>query len=166
MSLLIVVVVGLAAGFLGGLLGVGGGILLVPAFLFFLRDQITDMKMAVGTSMAVIVAVAVIGTIEHARGGRVNWRIVPVVAAFAMIGSYTGARLTSYIATAWLRRIFALLLIAVALKMFFTTDRKESPAPVAPPEETASREQESDEQILTMQPPRIAPEGALDPAAT
>lgn len=112
--------VGLAAGFIGGLLGVGGGVLMVPAFLYLLHDRIPDMKIAVGTSMAVIIATSIAATIKHHTGGRVNWQVVPWVAAAAIIGAYLGAWVTGGTKPLMLRRLFAILLMVVALKMFFS----------------------------------------------
>lgn len=120
MDILSVMLVGLAAGFLGGLLGIGGGVLLVPAFIFILRDRTPTIHVAVGTSMAVIIAISVAGTIEHALSGRVNWAIVPYVAVFAIIGSFLGAHVSGLIGRLALRRLFALLLVVVAAKMFFS----------------------------------------------
>lgn len=133
MDILWVIVVGLVAGFLGGLLGVGGGILMVPAFLYLLRDRIPSIHVAVGTSMAVIVAVSIAGTIGHARGGRVNWSIVPYVAVFAVVGSYVGASLTSHVSRMVLRRLFAILLLVVAAKMIFSKPDQTAAATAAPP---------------------------------
>ena len=127
MDMLWVILVGLAAGFIGGLLGVGGGILFVPAFIYLLRDRIPSTQMAIGTSLAVVMAVAIAGTIQHHMGGRINWRIVPCVAIFAIIGSTLGARVSGILGGIVLRRIFAVLLVIVAVKMFFS--KPNAPAP-------------------------------------
>jgi len=113
--------IGLAAGFLGGLLGVGGGFLMVPAFLFLLKDRIPDMHVAVGTSMAIIVVNAVAATVQHSLGGRVNWQVVGYVAVSAIIGGSLGAYVSGLVEKAMLQRLFAVMLILVALKMFFST---------------------------------------------
>jgi len=121
METLLILLVGLAAGFLGGMFGVGGGILFVPAFLFFLKDRIPDIHMAVGTSMAVIVANSLAGTIIHAINGRVNWQVVAYIAVFAVIGGLVGANVSGLVGKTALQRLFAILLVLVAVKMFFST---------------------------------------------
>jgi uncharacterized membrane protein YfcA len=114
------ILVGLAAGFLGGMFGVGGGILFVPAFLFLLKDRIPSVHVAVGTSMAIIVANSIAGTIAHAINGRVNWQVAVWVAVFAVIGGFLGANVSGLVGKTTLQRLFAILLILVAAKMFFT----------------------------------------------
>jgi uncharacterized membrane protein YfcA len=120
-QVLIIGAVGLVAGFMAGLLGVGGGILMVPALLYFLRDQIPNMNVAVGTSMAIIVPVAIVGTITHASGGRVNWTVVVTIAAFSMCGSALGSYVSGMLSAVMLRRIFAVLLMVVAARMFLSS---------------------------------------------
>jgi len=131
MDVLTIVVVTLSAGFLGGLLGVGGGILMVPAFLLLLKDRIPSVHMAVGTSMAIIVVNAMAGTIQHWMGGRINWLVVAYGAAFAVIGGSAGAYVSGLVPTAPLQRLFAILLIAVALNMFFSKPKEARPDPPA-----------------------------------
>jgi len=135
MDVFVLVLVGLVAGFLGGLLGVGGGILLVPAFLFFLKNRIPDIHVAVGTSMAVIVVNSVAGTIQHAWGGRVNWQVVAYLAVVAVIGGSLGGYVSGHVNKVLLQRLFAILLIAVALKMFFS--KPAEPTVQVPARETA-----------------------------
>jgi hypothetical protein len=130
MEILVMILVGLAAGFLGGMFGVGGGILMVPAFLFILKDRIPSIHVAVGTSMAIIVANAMAGTIGHAIHGRVNWHVAAWVAGFAVIGGFAGANVSGLVAKATLQRLFAVLLVVVAAKMFFS-----KPAEAARPPE-------------------------------
>jgi len=131
MDVFAIVLVGFVAGFLGGLLGVGGGILLVPAFLFFLKDRIPDIHVAVGTSMAVIVVNALAGTVQHAWAGRVNWQIVAYLAAVAVIGGSLGGYVSGHVNKVLLQRLFAVLLMAVALKMFFSKPGEAAPQPSA-----------------------------------
>jgi hypothetical protein len=120
MDTFVMILVGLAAGFLGGMFGVGGGILFVPAFLFLLKDRIPSVHVAVGTSMAIIVANSIAGTIPHAINGRVNWQVAAWVAVFAVIGGFVGANVSGFVSKTTLQRLFAILLVLVAAKMFFT----------------------------------------------
>jgi len=120
MELLVMIALGLGAGFLGGMFGVGGGILFVPAFVYFLKGRIPDIHMAIGTSLAIIVANSIAGTIGHAINGRVNWYVAGSVAVFAVIGGFVGATVSGYVAKPVLQRLFAVLLVIVAAKLFFS----------------------------------------------
>lgn len=106
--------IGLAAGTLGGLLGVGGGVILVPAFLRFLGLSIHE---AVGTSMAVIVFTSIVAALRHHQLGNVNPRVVVVVALFSMAGGYLGASLSERLPERQLRLIFGVFLLFVAVQI-------------------------------------------------
>ena len=90
-SLPALVVVGASSGFLSGLLGIGGGIVLVPAFSVLLRMPV---KTAVGTSLVVVAAQSIPGTAVHAALGNIDWAI----AAGLVLGTVPGARLGSRLA--------------------------------------------------------------------
>ena len=103
---------GLATGTLAGFMGVGGGLLVVPActLMFGMTQQAAQ-----GTSLAVILVTAPAAAIEHARHGNVVWRAVPMLA----IGAALGAPAASWVAQAlpheWLVRAFAIFLLATAV---------------------------------------------------
>jgi len=108
--------VGAAVGLLAGFMGVGGGIIAVPALtLLFGMSQQT----AQGTSLALILGSAPFGALEHARLGNVEQRLLPGL----MLGALAGAPLASYAAQrlpqAMLARGFAIFLIANALRMMW-----------------------------------------------
>jgi len=104
--------VGLLAGGLAGFMGVGGGILVVPALtLLFGMSQ----QAAQGTSLAVMLVTAPTATIEHARHRNVVWRLVPMLAAGTVLGAPLAAWAAHGIPHAWLTRGFALFLIATAM---------------------------------------------------
>jgi uncharacterized protein len=112
---------GLAIGLLAGFMGVGGGIIAVPAFaLLFGMDQPT----AQGTSLAVILVTAPAGAIQHHRQGTVAWRWVPPAALGAIVTAPIGARIANRLPHAILARAFAVFLIAVASQIAFTAIRK------------------------------------------
>jgi uncharacterized membrane protein YfcA len=85
----IALLIGLGAGFLSGLLGVGGGIVLVPGFVFLLK---LPLKKAFGTSLAVIAVLAIPGTIIHAYLGHISWSLVLYLTIGVIPGAYLGAR--------------------------------------------------------------------------
>ncbi|HEX2883244.1 MAG TPA: sulfite exporter TauE/SafE family protein [Candidatus Limnocylindria bacterium] len=122
MEIVALLAIGLAAGFLAGLLGIGGGVLLVPAMVLVLGF---DQHTAQGTSLAVIVPAAVLGSWTHHRGGRLVLRDAAALAvggiAGALVGSFTALSLDEVL----LRRLFAALLVLIALRMLI----RRAPAP-------------------------------------
>lgn len=114
--LILAAVISLAAGILSGLLGIGGGLILVPLFHYLLK---MNMHAAVGTSLAIIVPTALIGAYRHASGNFVDWRVFVFSTIFAVIGGFLGAGISMNLDVVLLRKIFAAFLLLIALKMFF-----------------------------------------------
>lgn len=110
------IIVGLIAGILGGFFGIGGGLVLVPAFIYFFK---LNMQIAVGTSLLAIVPTAVIGAWRHWGYGHIELKTALWVGLFAAIGSLLGAFLTTKISSTLLQKLFALFLLAISLHMFF-----------------------------------------------
>lgn len=127
-ELLGLVAVGLAAGFMAGLLGVGGGIVLVPAMvLLFGYDQ----HVAQGTSLLVIIPSALTGSITHLRNGRLSLRDAAMLAAGGVIGAVIGSIFALSIEDTILRRLFAGFLLLSALRILLPKDlfrRKREPS--------------------------------------
>ena len=96
------VLVGIVAGLLSGLLGIGGGIVIVPALAGMLR---MPLKRALGTSLVAVVVLVIPGTIVHAALGHLDW----TVAAFLAIGAIPGARIGATIALETRERTLRLL---------------------------------------------------------
>lgn len=114
MQIWIAALIGLGAGVCGGLFGVGGGIIMVPAMVYFLS---LDIKLAVGTSLAVIIPTAISGTFKHYQLGNVDWRLALTLAPTAICGSYLGAWFTREISSAHLKRAFGGFLLLVSLRL-------------------------------------------------
>lgn len=108
------VLLGLVAGALAATLGVGGGIVIVPALVsIFMFPQ----HEAQGTSLAVIVATVLIATITHARAGRVRWKLTGWAGAAGIFGAIGGARVALLLDDQILRRIFAVVVVVIAVRM-------------------------------------------------
>jgi uncharacterized membrane protein YfcA len=106
--------IGFAGGFLGSLLGVGGGFVMVPLQVMLAR---IGQHRANGTSLAAIVPIALAGVPVYAlAGGRVDFRLALPLAVGAVFGAYVGARFVSRVPEAPLRRFVALVLLLVGLK--------------------------------------------------
>jgi uncharacterized membrane protein YfcA len=108
--------IGLLSGLTSGLFGVGGGIVMVPAMMFLMK---LDIKMAVGTSLAIMVPSALMGASKHYLMGHVNWKIVLAVIPVAIAMSFVGAWLTQFIPSASLKRGFGGLLLLAGARLIF-----------------------------------------------
>jgi uncharacterized protein len=117
MNYLMAGLIGLVGGVASGLFGVGGGIVMVPAMLLLLGSQIENIKMAIGTSLVVIIPTAIVGSIKHFTQGNVDLRTALALAPLAVCGGYLGAWLTTQIHADNLKRAFGALLILVGLRL-------------------------------------------------
>lgn len=104
--------IGAAAGGMSGLLGVGGGIIMVPLFRKFLG---LPMKVAVATSLICVGCFAIPGTITHAVQGGIDWRIALMLTIGVVPGAPLGARLALGLSDVRLRKIFGVFLACVAV---------------------------------------------------
>lgn len=110
--------VGLAVGAISGVVGIGGGILFIPALVWiFHMDQVK----AQGTSLGALLGpVGILAFLEYYRRGNADLRIALLLAAGFLVGGYFGAVGAQHISDLWLRRIFACMLMIVGVRMFFT----------------------------------------------
>ena len=116
-TILILVLVGIAAGILGGLVGVGGGIIIVPALIYFLSFS---QKEAQGTSLGILLLpIGILGVWQYYKAGYVDMRIVWLVAAGFLVGSYFGSKIALALPQETVKKIFAILMIIVSIKMLF-----------------------------------------------
>lgn len=120
MELLAYLLTGAAAGLIAGLLGVGGGIIIVPAlaWLFAQHGFASDglMHYAVGTSLAVIVPTALASTLTHQRLGNVLWPVARPMMLGILPGALLGAWLATLLSSAWLGRCFGIFSLLIAVK--------------------------------------------------
>jgi uncharacterized membrane protein YfcA len=114
------VVIGLAAGVVAGLLGVGGGVLFVPGLVFFLG---LSQHHAEATSLLAIVPVAIVGTYRQDRYGHVNRGDALLLGVLSLAGAAGGVALANALSGAVLRDAFAALMIFVAAQLVRRTLR-------------------------------------------
>ncbi|MEN9978576.1 MAG: hypothetical protein RLZZ569_1201 [Bacteroidota bacterium] len=111
----ILVLIGLAAGALSGLIGVGGGIIIVPALVFFLG---LSQREASGTSLFILsMPVVILGVMNYWKAGQVNWKFGLVVAVSFLIGGYFGSKFAAKLSPALLKIIFGGIMLYVAFVM-------------------------------------------------
>lgn len=121
LNLLLFAVLGVTAGGLSGLFGIGGGMVIVPGlfYLFGLMNlpRETLMHLAAGTSMCIMIFTSAASTWFHHRRGDVHWNIFRTIIGFIGIGVILGNLLSNHMSTDWLEMAFGLFLLFVALKM-------------------------------------------------
>ena len=116
MNLLIPFLIGSVGGLIAALCGVGGGIVMVPAFVFALGF---DQKHAIATSLAVIIPTAIVATAQNARGNLIDWKIFLITTAGAVLVAFFAADWMKSMSNLTLTRIFAVVLIASGVRMLF-----------------------------------------------
>jgi uncharacterized protein len=129
---------GLLIGFVSGLVGIGGGVLIVPLLYFFyaepgwsgvLLDDELHAVVAHATSLFVIVPTAVLGTWTYHRAGAVAWRAALPMAVFSMVAAVVATRITPMVPAAGLKLGFGMLLTVSGLQLLFS--RRAPPDPAA-----------------------------------
>lgn len=111
------IIVGLIAGFLSGILGVGGGVVMVPLMILLLGFSQHEAQ---GTSLAVLaVPVTLAAAYNYYQDGSLNWRYALVMASMFVIGGYLGSKLAISIDEKLLKRIFGAVLVILGLRMVF-----------------------------------------------
>jgi uncharacterized protein len=127
-TVVIVIMIGFAAGILGGLVGVGGGIIIVPALVYLLGFS---QKTAQGTSLGLIMLpVGIFGVLQYYKQGHVDFKVVAILAAGFLAGSYFGSKFALSLPQETIKKIFAVLMIMIAIKMLFFDKEKQQPGAV------------------------------------
>jgi uncharacterized membrane protein YfcA len=115
--LLIVALIGIAAGILSGLLGLGGAIIIIPALVLFVGYS---QQSAQGTALLMMVLpVGALAAYQYYKEGYVEIKTALIMAVFFFIGGYFGARFATEIPQSLLKKLFAVMLIILAIKMLF-----------------------------------------------
>ncbi len=117
LSVLPLVVVGIITGIFSGLLAVGGGIVMVPAFVRIVR---MPLKTALATSLFCVAGLALPGTLVHSSLGHVDWNVALVLALSSIPFSFLGARLALKLRNQLLERIYGLFMLCFASYFLWT----------------------------------------------
>lgn len=124
--IIILLLVGLAAGMLSGLVGVGGGIIIVPCLVYFLAFS---QKMAQGTSLGILLLpIGILGAFQFYKQGYIDVKVVAIISVAFIFGSYFGSKIALSLSQENVKKIFAVLMLLVAVKMLFF-DRKKTVTP-------------------------------------
>ena len=123
-TILILMLVGIAAGMLSGLVGVGGGIVIVPALVLILGFS---QKMAMGTSLGILLLpVGILGVFQYYKQGYVDVRVVLIISFAFLFGSYFGSKIALSLPQETIKKVFAVFMIIIAIKLLFF-DKKKTP---------------------------------------
>jgi uncharacterized membrane protein YfcA len=107
---------GLFAGFMAGFFGVGGGFIFVPCLMYLFRKPI---KTAFGTSLLVVAAISIPGTITHSIASHVDFPLMLAMMVGSIPGSFIGSALALRIKDSWLRRGFGIVMLMVAASLAY-----------------------------------------------
>jgi uncharacterized membrane protein YfcA len=117
-TLIILLIVGFAAGILSGLVGVGGGIIIVPALVYFLG---LSQHSAQGTSLALMLPpIGILAAMNYYKSGMLNVKYALIIAIAFIIGGYFGSKISiTYISEALMKKVFGIIMLVAAIKLVF-----------------------------------------------
>ena len=114
-TILILCIIGVAAGLLSGLVGIGGGVVIVPALVFILG---LSQHQAQGTSLFILsMPVLVLAVYNYWNSGNVNWRYGLLIASTFIIGAFLGSKLSLKLPVHWVKLIFGLFMAYVSIQL-------------------------------------------------
>jgi uncharacterized membrane protein YfcA len=117
-TIVILILIGLAAGVFGGLFGVGGAVIMIPALVYFLG---ADQHLAQGTSLAVMLPpIGVFAAYNYYKAGQVNIWYALIIAVAFMVGGYFGSKIALNLPENLMKKLFAAFLILYALRLIFS----------------------------------------------
>ena len=116
-TIVLLIAVGLIAGFLSGLIGIGGGVIIVPALVLFLGFT---QKAAQGTSLGILLLpVGILAVLQYYKQGYINVNYILIVAAAFVAGGFFGSKLALTLSDEKMKKVFAVILMLIAIKMLF-----------------------------------------------
>ncbi len=116
-TLVILLCLGLIAGMLSGLVGIGGGIVIVPALIYFMGYS---QHQAQGTVLFMfLLPIGILGVFNYYQAGYIEWKTALVMGSTFIIGSYFGSKLSISIDQVMLRKVFGVIIFLLSLKMIF-----------------------------------------------
>ena len=114
-ELIILIIIGFLAGIVGGSLGLGGGIIIVPALVFIMGFTQHDAQ---GTSLAVLLfPIGILGVINYAKNDYVNFKFAIVLIIAFVLGSYLGSEISVNLPAKTLKKIFGIFMLIISIKM-------------------------------------------------
>ena len=116
-TLIILLCLGLIAGILSGMVGIGGGIIIVPALVYFLGYS---QHTAQGTVLFMfLLPIGILGVFNYYQAGYIEWKTACIMASTFLIGSYLGSKFSIAIDQTTLKKVFGVIIFLLSLKMIF-----------------------------------------------
>ncbi len=116
-DIILLIIIGITAGFVAGSMGVGGGIIIVPALVFFYG---MTQHQAQGTSLAVLLfPIGILAAMNYYKKGYVNVKFAIILILAFIIGSYFGSLIAVNLPAKTLKKIFGLLMLFAGIRMIF-----------------------------------------------
>ena len=116
-DIVILLIIGLVAGILSGMVGIGGGIIVVPALVYFLGFS---QHSAQGTVLFMfLLPIGILGVLNYWQAGFVDWKVACVMAVTFLAGSFIGSKTAIVVDQQLLKRIFGVVIFFLSLKMIF-----------------------------------------------
>jgi len=120
-TILLLAIIGLAAGILSGMIGIGGGIIIVPALVFVLGFT---QQQAQGTSLGLLLLpVGILAVMNYYKQGYIDVKVVAIMCITFVAGGWLGSKIALSLPQETVKKIFAVILILVAFKMLFLDKR-------------------------------------------
>ena len=116
-ELILLLIIGFIAGILGGMFGIGGGIVVIPALVFFMGFSQHEAQ---GTDLAFMLApIGILATMNYYKKGFVNIKFAVILMISFVVGAYLGSMITMHIPDKILKKLFGIVLLYVSYKMIF-----------------------------------------------
>jgi uncharacterized protein len=118
-TIVMLIIIGVAAGMLSGMVGIGGGIVIVPALVYLLAFS---QKQAQGTSLAILLLpIGILAVLNYYKDPQVHLdiKVVALITLGFLAGSYFGSKLALSLPDATVKKVFAIFIMLVAIKMLF-----------------------------------------------
>jgi len=116
-SVIILLSIGLLAGFLSGMVGIGGGIVIVPVLVYYLGFS---QHTAQGTTLALfLMPIGLLGVFNYYKAGYVDIKSALIIATTFVLGSYLGSKLALKLDQQTVKKVFGIMILIISLKMIF-----------------------------------------------
>ena len=117
-TVVLLVLIGVSAGIMSGFIGIGGGVIMVPAMVYLLG---MNQHMAQGTSLLLMLPpIGILAVMNYYRAGQVNWTYGIIIAVAFVIGGYFGSKLSLKLSPALVKLIFGALMLYISVKMIYS----------------------------------------------
>ena len=116
-EIIALILIGIAGGFLSGMFGVGGGVIIVPALVFFIG---MSQHQAQGTSLGLMLfPIGILAAYNYYKTGQMDIKAGLIVAATFVIGGYFGSKISLSLDQALIKKLFGIMMLIVSIKLIF-----------------------------------------------